>query len=88
MGKRLKEKEIKELAKELGIESKVEFANLRKEMEGEYPIMYDGHFHMEKSVLREYGKPRSLQSANPMQCYLSMWPNFPDPSVLEIVTAE
>jgi len=88
MGKRLKEKEIKELAKELGINSKVEFANLRKEMEGEYPIMYDGHFHMEKSVLREYGKPRSLQSANPMQCYLSMWPKFPDPSVLEIVTAE
>lgn len=88
MGKRLNKKYVQELSIALGLESTSSIDNLKKDMEKEYPIVYDAYHQSEKSATREYGKPRTLQSANPMQWYLGMWPNFPDPSVLEINTAE
>lgn len=82
MGKRLSKKNLQDLSTALSVDSIAELDNI-----GSYPIVYGEYQQSEKSAMREYGKPRSLQSANPMQWYLGMWPNFPDPSVLEINTS-
>jgi len=38
----------------------------------------------EKTVMRQYGRPRNFGIANHVQCYLEAWPGSPDPSVFNL----